>query len=471
MSLSKNYQPDSVFGVLGDQFCEPVAPEEPPQTVLRYYNQYAAGSVGLDQLSDKEQIAHFAKFEALSDNQQQPLALAYHGHQFRNYNPDLGDGRGFLFAQLRDDQHRLLDLGTKGSGQTPWSRAGDGKLTLKGAVREILATEMLEALGVQTSKTFSVFETGEQLWRNDEPSPARSAVLTRLSHSHIRFGAFQRLAYLGKPDEMRALLQHIADHYMDHLNQLEPELRPMAFLREVAELSAQMCAQWMAAGFVHGVLNTDNMNINGESFDYGPWRFLPNYDPSFTAAYFDQQGLYAYGRQPEAVSWNLARLGEALGLLAPVEQLQLAHQNFAACWTTALPQAFLRRLGLQSQNPQQDEALLLQMTQTLQVTQVPFEGFFFDWFCADEARAMTRPNLAIYQSSEFAALRCLLGDYQPQNPARLDHSYFGNETPQTLLIDEVEALWAPIAEQDDWQIFQQKIDGIRAAKAGYGIYL
>ena len=125
-----------------------------------------------------------------------------YGHQFRHYNPDLGDGRGFLFAQMRDDKGRLLDLGTKGSGQTPYSRAGDGRLTLLGGVREVLATAYLEALGVNTSKSLSLIETGESLQRNDEPSPTRSSVLVRLSHSHIRFGTFQRAAFENNKEEM-----------------------------------------------------------------------------------------------------------------------------------------------------------------------------------------------------------------------------------------------------------------------------
>ena len=130
-----------------------------------------------------------------------PLAMRYHGHQFRTYNPDIGDGRGFLFAQLRDDGEAGCSIWrTKGSGQTPYSRFGDGRLTLKGGVREVLAAEMLEALGVYTSKAFSLFETGEALMRGDEPSPTRSSVLVRLSHSHIRFGTFQRLAFFERPD-------------------------------------------------------------------------------------------------------------------------------------------------------------------------------------------------------------------------------------------------------------------------------
>ena len=159
-------------------------------------------------LTDAQWIGHFGRFEPLPDNLPQPLAQRYHGHQFRVYNPEIGDGRGFLFAQLRDGAGRLMDLGTKGSGQTPYSRFGDGRLTVKGAVRELLATEMLEALGVETSKTFSIVETGEALERNDEPSPTRSAVLVRLSHGHIRIGTFQRLAFFNETDNIGRLTNY-----------------------------------------------------------------------------------------------------------------------------------------------------------------------------------------------------------------------------------------------------------------------
>ncbi|MFM2256877.1 MAG: hypothetical protein RIQ28_724, partial [Pseudomonadota bacterium] len=180
------YLADPKIASLGAQIGDPVRAAPFPKAVLRFRNDRWAASVGLDDLSDTQWIEHFGRFTPLPGNLPEPLALRYHGHQFRVYNPNIGDGRGFLFAQLRDHEHRLLDLGTKGTGTTPYSRDGDGKLTLKGAVREILATEMLEALGVETSKTFSVVETGEELWRGDEPSPTRSAVLVRLSHSHIR---------------------------------------------------------------------------------------------------------------------------------------------------------------------------------------------------------------------------------------------------------------------------------------------
>ena len=275
-----------------------------------------AERVGLE-LDEADWARHFCRFEPLPDNLPEPLALRYHGHQFRVYNPDIGDGRGFTFAQLRDERGRLLDLGTKGSGQTPYSRHADGRLTLKGGMREVLATEMLEALGVNTSKSFALFETGEALERGDEPSPTRSAVLTRLSHGHIRIGTFQRLAFFGQVDNLKTL---------DALLPRE-SLRRAAGRRRwrkcacgcstwSAAATATLAASYLAAGFVHGVLNSDNINITGESFDYGPWRFTPDWDPEFTAAYFDHHGLYAFGRQPEAIHWDLAQLAGCLSLIA-----------------------------------------------------------------------------------------------------------------------------------------------------------
>lgn len=305
------FRPETIHAALGPALFDPVAPADFPQAIPRFRNDRWAARLGLDTLDDAAWTRHFARFQPLPGSLPEPLALRYHGHQFRSYNPDLGDGRGFLFAQARDlTDHRLLDLGTKGSGQTPWSRTADGRLTLKGGVREILATEMLEALGVYTSKTFSLVETGEALARHDEPSPTRSSVLVRLSHSHIRIGSFQRLSALGDTASLRRLVDHAIAHYWPDAAD-DPD--PVAGLYDrIVTAVATLGAEWFAAGFVHGVLNTDNINITGESFDYGPWRFLDRFDPAFTAAYFDQTGLYCFARQPEALNWNLARLGECL---------------------------------------------------------------------------------------------------------------------------------------------------------------
>jgi uncharacterized protein YdiU (UPF0061 family) len=220
---------------LGTDFYDVVAPAEFPTAIPRFCNQRWAERVGL---GDVEWERHFVRFEALPGNLPEPLALRYHGHQFRHYNPDLGDGRGFLFAQVRDDKGRLLDLGTKGSGTTPWSRQGDGRLTLKGGVREVLATEMLEALGVNTSKSFALFETGEALVRGDEPSPTRSAVLTRLSHGHIRIGSFQRAAFLENMDGLKALTRYCLGHFY-----AESGDDPVRLLDLVCHATAELAAR------------------------------------------------------------------------------------------------------------------------------------------------------------------------------------------------------------------------------------
>lgn len=472
MSLSPAYRPDPRFQSLGRDFADPVEAADFPQTILRYRNDRAAASVGLRALSDAEWIAHFGRFAPLPDNQTVPLAMRYHGHQFRVYNPDLGDGRGFLFAQLREaGSDRLLDLATKGSGQTPWSRSGDGRLTLKGGVREVLAASLLEALGVPTSRAFSLVETGEALTRGDEPSPTRSAVLTRLSHSHIRFGTFQRLAYFERRDLISVLIDHVVETYFPHLA-AAPD-RPTALLEAVVAASARLLARWMAAGFVHGVLNTDNMVVTGESFDYGPWRFLPRNDPNFVAAYFDHSGLYSFGRQPEAVFWNLQQLAACLTLVGEQAGLLAALNSFSEAYRTALRDAILDRLGLESRGPDHDVDLVNAAFRALAEggDALRWEPFFFDWFGgeASEARALSGPRAALYEGEAFRAFRARLADYAPDRPQRLDDAVFQRPEPEELLIDEVEALWAQIDQADDWAPLNAKLARIEAARRAYGL--
>lgn len=472
MPPSSAFRPSISHAALGGTFYDEVAPADFPKHIIRHRNQRWAGRVGLDTLSDAEWIAHFGQFEPLPGSHPAPLALRYHGHQFRSYNPDLGDGRGFLFAQLHDlHDGRLLDLGTKGSGQTPWSRQGDGRLTLKGGVREVLATEYLEALGVNTSKSFSLIETGEALTRGDEPSPTRSAVLVRLSHSHIRIGSFQRFAYLSEPDNLGRLLDYTIRTYMPELWHDDLKTRAVAFLSEVCRRVARTGAQWMAAGFVHGVLNTDNINVTGESFDYGPWRFLPVLEPNFTAAYFDEQGLYAYGRQPDTLFWNVTRLAECLLPFVPKEDLETALNAFGPSLQQAFNDAMLWRLGLRSVDAKTDEELTRAVWAYLLESKAPFEQTFFDWYggLASEARAKGGPESERYTTELFAPVRTALAAYTPIDSARLDHPYFSNATPCTILIDEVEALWAPIAERDDWSGLETKLRHIREMASAHGL--
>lgn len=472
MPVGPDYRPSPVFLELGCGFAEVVVPARVPQHILRFRNQIWAERVGLGGLTDEEWRAHMAEFKPLPGNLEKHYALSYHGHQFRVYNPDLGDGRGFLFAQLKDKDDRLLDLGTKGSGQTPYSRGGDGRLTLKGGVREVLATEMLESLGVNTSKSFSLFETGEKLIRHDEPSPTRSSVLVRLSHSHIRFGTFQRLAVFRDEERMRKLLDYCLRYYFRSLSETTPEEQPAVFLREVVHRSARLCASWMIAGFVHGVLNTDNMNITGESFDYGPYRFLPKYDPGFTAAYFDETGLYAYGRQPEAVMWNLERLAAALLLVSTESALLPQLQEFIPAFNKAILELLTERLGLISRGEDRDEDLLLATFRFLEESQVPFEQFFHDWYggMLSRERAMKSPVAAAYQGEAFENWRKVVQMYDAPAATveRLKDPYFQRSTPCSLLIDEIESIWDAIDTRDDWSKFEEKIEDIRHMGKVYG---
>jgi uncharacterized protein YdiU (UPF0061 family) len=466
MPVSATYRADPKFPELGAKFADPVAAAHFPKTILRYRNDRAAATVGLDTLSDQEWIAHFGRFQPLPDNIDPPLAQRYHGHQFRVYNPELGDGRGFTFAQMREaGSNRLLELGTKGSGQTPWSRSGDGRLTLKGGVREVLATAMLEALGVPTSRSFSLIETGEDLVRGDEPSPTRSSVLVRLSHSHIRFGTFQRHAFYEEADRIRALVDHVIANYYPELEGAND--RAAALLAAVCERAARLAASWMAAGFVHGVLNTDNMNITGESFDYGPYRFLPKSDPNFTAAYFDHAGLYAFGRQPEAVFWNLQQLAGCLTFVTDSDPLVEALNRFGESYRRELVAAMIRRLGLTPRGEGPDGLLVQAAFKGLAEggERLRWEPFFFDWFARRELRG---PRADIYDGEAFADLRNLIAAYEPDRPERLEHPYFEGREPEELLYDEIEAIWAPIAEADDWEPFEAKLFKIEAARQAWG---
>jgi len=432
---------------LGERFYDPVKSAEFPQAIPRFLNQRLAGRIGL---TDIDWERHFARFEPLPGNLQQPLALRYHGHQFRVYNPEIGDGRGFLFAQVRDDQGRLLDLGTKGSGQTPYSRSGDGRLTLKGGVREVLATEMLESLGVNTSKSFALFETGEALWRGDEPSPTRSSVLTRLSHGHIRIGTFQRFAFFEDADAIAKLAGYCLEHLLGEPRGEDAE-NAERLLDHVCSATATLAASYIAAGFVHGVLNSDNINITGESFDYGPWRFAPEWDEGFTAAYFDETGLYAFGRQPEAIHWDVAQLAGCLALIGEAPALSDLLGQWPARFEVALVAKLLARLGVEQRGIAEDRPLASALLTALRSRLVGIDRFFFDW------RGGRIPAGKAYAAGEFAELRTKLeGRQRP-----LTHPYWSDPAPCSMLIDEVEAIWAAIADHDNWGPFEAKIAAIR----------
>ncbi|GHA98577.1 UPF0061 protein [Algimonas arctica] len=430
------FHPEDAILDLGEDFSDPVAPAQFPQYTLRYSDDHSAAAIGLD---DVDWVARFGRFEPFDGSLPEPRALRYHGHQFRHYNPDIGDGRGFLYAQCLDADGRLLDFGTKGSGQTPFSRSGDGRLTLLGGVREVLATRYLEHLGVNTSRSFCLIETGENLQRHDEPSPTRSAVLTRLQHSHIRFGTFQRQAFYERRDNLEALVDYCRQHFYPDVT------RPADLLQAVAIRSADLVASWMAAGFVHGVMNTDNMNMTGEVFDFGPYRFLPHYDPTFTAAYFDHNGLYAFARQPEAMGWNLGQLAQSLSLIEEDHALIDALNVYTDHYETALVRHMFRRLRLDI--PRNGSAFIKLTFDNLRESRASWPNFFHDWTGGESGSP-----LQDYPDSVWAEWKRIYRTLTPSGPRPM------TERPATLLYDQIGALWAPIDQDDDWSLFRDTLE-------------
>ncbi len=469
---------ESSLADLGADYYDAIAPATFPKHLLRFRNDDILAQLGLkaDQVSDLDFIEAFGEFA----NHEPFLALRYHGYQFRSYNPFIGDGRGFLYGQVRGQNGKLYDFGTKGSGPTPYSRGGDGRLTLKGGIREVLASEALHALGVNTSRTLSLIETGESLHRGDEPSPTRSSVMVRFSHSHIRFGTFERLNYIQRPDLARKLLNHVIEVYYPHLLMVEEEqARYALWFAELSDRLAALVAQWMNAGFCHAVLNTDNMSITGESFDYGPFAFMDAYDPRFTAAYFDYSGLYCYGNQPGACYWNLEQLAVALADVIDQSGLEAGLAQYQPTYAAAFCSGMLKKLGIAaslaaelSADLQRD--LIANTLTLLEQTHVSYPDFFATLTKEFNAQWHSDPALILSATVENAEpdaaeqlnqWRQIYQHALSKLPAeKIDsvQACLKTTNPMTVLLrPQIEAVWAPITEEDNWQPFYDLLSKVQ----------
>jgi serine/tyrosine/threonine adenylyltransferase len=450
---------------LGTEYYDVVEAAEFPQHRLRFRNDDLVQRLGLDpaQVSDDHFIEAFGKFQG----REPLLALRYHGYQFGEYNPFLGDGRGFLYGQVRGTDGELYDFGTKGSGTTPYSRGGDGRLTLKGGVREVLASEALHALGVTTSRTFSLVETGEGLWRGDEPSPTRSSVMVRFSKSHIRFGTFERLEYHERPDLIAKLLEHVIDLYYPAVRLFtDPQERFLRFYDELVDRVAQLVAQWMSVGFCHAVLNTDNMSITGESFDYGPYAFMDKYDRSFTAAYFDHGGRYSYGNQPIICQMNLKALQKPLRLVMAEAEMNQALDQYKTRYQHYYQALMVRKLGFDQLPEDLATSLVNQTLQLLTAVEVGYHDFFLaltQQFSPQWREAADPIFATTLQASDPAAAEPLKTWGQayhhclqalPESAMATVADQLRSSNPQIVLLrPEIEAIWAPITVEDNWQPF------------------
>jgi len=296
-------------------------PSPVPAPKLVWLNRALAGELGLDAAA----LASPAGVAVLAGNAvpegAAPIAQAYAGHQFGGFSPQLGDGRAILLGEVVDRLGRRRDIAFKGSGRTPFSRGGDGKAALGPVLREVIVGEAMHALGIPTTRALAAVATGEPVFRD---SVLPGAVLTRVAASHLRVGTFEFFAARGQTE----LLRRVADYA---IARHDPDLagrdgRHLALLRAVCARQAALVARWMGVGFIHGVMNTDNTTISGETIDYGPCAFLEAHDPATVFSSIDQLGRYAYGNQPRIVQWNLARLAEALLPLIDADPARAAQQ-------------------------------------------------------------------------------------------------------------------------------------------------
>ncbi|NJK66910.1 MAG: YdiU family protein [Microcoleus sp. SU_5_3] len=456
---------------LGGDYFDDVPAADFPQQILRFRNDRLLPQLGLEpkQVTDEHFIEAFGKFHCVRPF----LALRYHGYQFNEYNPNLGDGRGFLYGQVRGIDGRLYDFGTKGSGRTPYSRHADGRLTLKGGVREVLAAETLHRLGVRTSRCFSLVETGESLWRGDEPSPTRSSVMVRFSHSHIRFGTFERLHYIGRPDLTKKLLDFVIKYYYPELDlattnpTISQSEKYALFYAELVKKVAELAAQWMAAGFCHAVLNTDNMSITGESFDYGPYAFIPTYKPQFTAAYFDHYGLYCYGNQPFICKGNLEKLQQPLASAIDRADMDAALAKFDEYYYTSYRQLMINRLGFEELPEAEADELLKMTIKLLAETQVDYQAFFFklrkqfDRTWRDDASKIFSEADPIAVIADWRQFYChVLQSCSAEDLDKMVDRLRQQNPEQSLLRPTIEAVWESITVEDNWQPFYELIQQI-----------
>jgi len=356
---------DLTYTYLPDGFYTPYQPEPAPAAKIVLLNHDLAKKLGLDEswLKSKHALDFFSGHAHGEDYT--PIAMAYAGHQFGGFSPRLGDGRAALIGEFVDGANIRYDMHLKGSGRTPYSRGGDGRAWLGPVLREYVVSEAMHALGVPTTRALAVVETGEPVMRETR---LPGAVLTRVAASHLRVGTFQVFASRGDKIRLRALTDYaIARHYPQASGE-------MGLLSAVRDAQAELIAGWMAVGFIHGVMNTDNCAISGETIDYGPCAFLDDYHPDTVFSSIDHQGRYAYSNQPGIVVWNLAQLATSL-IQAAVEQATEIVHAMPGLIEAARMRRFRAKLGLTTAQPG-DAGLINELLALMAQGQADFTNTF-----------------------------------------------------------------------------------------------
>ncbi len=385
---------DNSYAKLPDAFSARLNPVPVREPELVVFNEALAQSLGLDPVALKggEGAAVFSGNTVPKGAE--PLAQAYAGHQFGSFTM-LGDGRAILLGEQVTSQGKRFDIQFKGSGRTPFSRQGDGRAALGPMLREYIISEALHALGIPTTRSLAVVTTGEKVFRE---TALEGAILTRTASSHIRVGTFQYAAARGKPDDLRTLADYTINR---HFPELAAEKNAyLALLKTVMERQASLVAKWLLVGFIHGVMNTDNMALGGETIDYGPCAFLDAYDPGTVFSSIDHNGRYAYGRQPQISQWNLARFAETLLPLIHTDQkeaLSIANDaitgftdTFHYYWLTGMR----AKLGLLNQEAD-DDSLVKDLLDCMHRQGADFTNTFRD------LSSGSLPEASMYQADDF----------------------------------------------------------------------
>ena len=349
---------DNSYARLPDAFFTPVDPTPVEAPLLIRFNRALAEELGLDaDALERHGASYFSGNVALPGSL--PLAMAYAGHQFGQFVPQLGDGRAILIGEVIDRKGRRRDIQLKGAGQTPYSRRGDGRAALGPVLREYIVSEAMHALGIPTTRALAAVATGQPVYR-ERVLPG--AVFTRVAASHIRVGTFQFFAARGDTENVRVLADHVIERHYPELKGVD---RPyLALLDAVVERQASLIARWLGVGFIHGVMNTDNMTISGETIDFGPCAFMDRYDPRTVYSSIDQGGRYAFGNQPMIGQWNIARLAEAMLAILHEDQdraVELANEavgrfidRFQAHWKDVIR----AKIGLSGEERDIDQSLI-----------------------------------------------------------------------------------------------------------------
>lgn len=438
---------DNSYARLPERFYArlPATPVAAPR--LLRLNTALAAELGLD----AAMLASPAGVAALAGNLvpegAEPIAQAYAGHQFGGFSPQLGDGRAILLGEVVRPDGARRDIQLKGSGTTPWSRRGDGRAGLGPVLREYIISEAMAALGIPTTRSLAVVATGEDVYRE---TPVPGAVLTRIAASHIRVGTFQYFAARGDHEAVGILAEYARARHHPQAD------GPLGLLRAVVAAQAGLIARWMLVGFIHGVMNTDNTTISGETIDYGPCAFMDAHDPATVLSSIDYGGRYAYANQPKMAHWNLCRLAEALLAILPgdeaaqMEAAQAALAEFAPAFHAAYLGGLSEKLGLPARDDELTQALLRVMAEQGADFTLTFRGL------CDMAESDDRVRALFADAADFDAWalrwRDALGGTAPAAAMRAKNPAF---IPRNHMVEEA---IAAAVERDDLAPFERLVE-------------